>query len=308
MKRRDDFTSYGSLTSDIDIKMLDSYCRVVTENNRSTNNLAGNFINAIKSRIDSHKQFVFATDKLTEAEAETYKAEIKAISKEIKDLELKNILSANRLDAKRQAELDSGSYYKSEQEKYDHTKTKYLNFTGLDEDSLEFENIIKTDFSSLVSSSSLSKALLMPLEAIIEQDRANNTGYLGDDDYLTLKVVATREILQTLIPDIKFTSQDALFTTLREITEVDLARLSNILEDEQTRERWSRYFNFTDSSETRGSYLMRSLFNMLGWQKTSRKVRLESGKRAYRYSIEAKFLSLLLSFGSKTTEDGLDNL
>ena len=52
---------------------------------------------------------------------------------------------------------------------------------------------------------------------------------------------------------------------------------------------------------------MRSLFSMLGWQKTSRKVRLESGKRAYRYLIDTEFLSLLLSFG-KNTVSGLDNL
>lgn len=232
--------------------MLDSYCRIESENNRSRNDLAGNFINSVKERIEDSKQFIIATDKLTEAELETHRAEIKAMAVEIKNTELNKILSATRLDEKRMSELETGGYYKGEQEKYDHTKTKYLNFTGLDEDSPEFENIVKIDFSSLVGSSNLSKALLMPLETIIEQDRAKNTGYLGDDDYMTLKVVATKEILQTLIPDIKFTSQDALLSSLKEITEVDLGRLSTTLEDEQTRERWSRYFNFNNSSETRG--------------------------------------------------------
>ena len=306
LKRRNDFTSYGSLTSDIDYKMLDSYCRILAENNRSRNNLAGNFIKAVKERIENSSQFTIAKDGLTEAELDTIKTETKAMAVEVKTDKINSILSATRLDDKRMSELDSGSDYKIEQEKFDYIKTKYLNFTGLDEDSKEFENIVKIDLSSLVASSNLSKALLMPLEAIIEYDRAKNTGYLGDDDYMTLKWVASREILQTLIPDIKFDSKDALQDSVRE-KEIDKDRLSNVLIDDQTRERWSRYFNFTDSSETRGSYLMRSLFSMLGWQKTSRKVRLESGKRAYRYLIDTEFLSLLLSFG-KNTVSGLDNL
>jgi hypothetical protein len=322
LNRRDYFLLYGSLYSDIDKSMLETYSNIEAENNRSKNNLQSNFINLVLSRLHNKKQFNIYIPKVerTEAEIEEYKKQTKDIKIKIKKEEIEKVFESERiLDRVRIEELENGFTYNSEEEIYSLTKTKYLDFTNLDETSEEFKEILSIDLNKLKTSAILTKALVMPIEQVIEIDQKNDTGFIGDDHFLTLNREGSKEILQTLIPEIDFSSKEILVNSLkdREITEIDKNRFTTL--DSKTIDKLSLYFNFEIYTEeeseyrrvNRGSILMRAFFQKIGWKVNGKRIRIE-GKRVYRYTINTEWLSRLFSFGEaiepETEKESLNDI
>jgi hypothetical protein len=302
--------------------MLETYSNIEAENNRSKNNLQSNFINLVLSRLHDKKQFNIYIPEVerTEAEIEEYKKQTKDIKIKIKKEEIEKVFESERiLDRVRIEELENGFTYNSEEEIYSLTKTKYLDFTNLDETSEEFKEILSIDLNKLKTSAILTKALVMPIEQVIEIDQKNDTGFIGDDHFLTLNREGSKEILQTLIPEIDFSSKEILVNSLkdREITEIDKNRFTTL--DSKTIDKLSLYFNFEIYTEeeseyrrvNRGSILMRAFFQKIGWKVNGKRIRIE-GKRVYRYTINTEWLSRLFSFGEaiepETEKESLNDI
>lgn len=296
LRRREEFSRYGSLTSETDLSMLSLFSVIESENNKSRNNLKGMFIETILLRIEDSSQYRILGEDLSEEDQEKEKAELKEIQEELKNEEIENILQAPILEEKRLIELENGSYHKSEEEKYSEIKTQFVKFTNLDPDSPEFRDIVSMEFSSLRSAVYQTKNLIFPIEDLIKEDSEKTSSYVGDDEFFSLRTIGIKEVLQTLSPGIDFTSKEALLRSPLIIDEKGLQTLQERLQDSQSRERLSTLLKIKESEKA--SYVMRACLDFLGWKREGVQVRSEGG-RVRRYKINKTHIEKLFSMGEK---------
>ena len=338
-----EYVKFGSLSSDLNVEMLNLYGEIESENNRSRNNLKIEFIKLVHSRIKNMSQYsifgeidyktrsiekeimnnikgLYVSDLIPiefllffydiygeEIDIEKEKEIIRNIGVELKQIELEEILSAPLLNEKRVHELNSGSYHKDEKEKYSEIKTNYVNFTKIDseteEGAKELKEIIeKTSFSSLVSSSKLTHSLVLSESELVINDAENLSSYIGDDSFLSLKVISTKQVLRELCPGIDFTTKETLISKPLKIDEKGLHTLSDRLQDSEYRKSLCLQLNIRET--LKANYLMRTVLDSLGWRRTSSQKRTGKGeKRVREYNIDMEFLSKIFSFGVGVTDE-----
>jgi hypothetical protein len=301
------FVIYGSLSSELNIEMLNLYGAIESENNNSRNNLKLEFIKLVHSRLEDMSQYSIFGESNKEKEIEEEKENIRIIGEELKQMELEEIMSAPLLNEKRIQELNSGSCHKDEREKYSSIKTKYVNFTGIDSETEEGEGelkeiIKKTSFSSLVSSSILTQSLVKSERELIKKDGERLSSYVGDDRFLSLKVISTKQVLRDLCPSIDFTAKETLISKPIKIDKKGIQTLSDKLQDLKYRKSLCLQLNIKETLSA--NYLMRTVLDSLGWRRISTKRRTGKGeKRVREYNIDMTYLEKLFSFGVGGTHE-----
>jgi len=294
MKRREEFSKYGSESGELNYTMRELYTTIESENRKSKNSLSSEFEKLVLSRLENVSQFRIVSEKTTEEE----KLELKEIAIELKDSEKEEIFCSNKLSDDRMSELEGGSYYKNEKEKYSKQKTEYINFTNIDpeENEEEFKELLDTPIETLKKNVFNTKNLVTPIENLIETDNKNISSYVGDDNFITLKTIATQDILKTLSPSIDFTSKDSLLSKPITIDENGILDLTCKLIDSEYRKTLSVQLGIKETQKA--SYLMRTVLDSLGWARRSSKHKVKGeNRRVNRYHIDLKSIEKLFKMG-----------
>lgn len=288
---------YGSLTSEIDQSMLTMFCEIKAVNNQSMNNLKSEFNRLIHSRVENISTQCIKYEPMESESDEEYKN----LEQELKTEEREKIFQSDILDIKRLSELERGSYFENEEEKFSKIKTEYVNFVKIDpeESPEEFRELLETPIEKIKSQVFHTKNLVTPIESLLDRDALKTSSYVGDDNFHSLRTIGVKEVLTVLIPEIDFSSPDSLLSRPLKIDENSLQTLQTKIDSPDYREHIKTLLGIKECEKA--SYLMRTVLSFLGWKRESEQARIE-GKRVRRYTINPVSVQKLFGMGEGVTD------